>query len=200
MNKQEFLDALKIELGGLPEADIEERLEFYSEIIDDGVEDGLSEDAVISKLGSVEDLAMQIIADTPLIKIAKEKIKPKRRLKAWEIVLIALGSPIWGALLIALFAVALSIYISVWSVIISLWAVFGAFIGSAFGALVIGISLLSKADIVAGIAVIGIGIFSAGIGIFSFFGCRAATKGLILLTKKIMLSIKKRCVLGGADL
>ena len=197
MNKQEFLDALKIELGGLPEADIEERLEFYSEIIDDGVEDGLSEDAVISKLGSVEDVAMQIIADTPLIKIAKEKIKPKRRLKAWEIVLIALGSPILGALLIALFAVALSIYISVWSVIISLWAVFGALVGLAFALLVIGIGLLAKADIVAGIAVIGIGIFSAGIGIFSFFGCRAATKGLILLTKKIMLSIKKRCVSGG---
>ena len=140
---------------------------------------------------------MQIIADTPLIKIAKEKIKPKRRLKAWEIVLIALGSPIWGALLIALFAVALSIYISVWSVIISLWAVFGALIGSAFGALVIGISLLSKADIVAGIAIIGLGIFCAGIVIFLFFGCKAATKGLIWLTKKITLSIKKRCVSGG---
>ncbi len=36
----------------------------------------------------------------PLAKIVKEKIKPKHELKAWEVILIILGSPVWIPLLI----------------------------------------------------------------------------------------------------
>ena len=39
MNKEEFLNALRSALAGLPQEDIEERLAFYSESIDDRVED-----------------------------------------------------------------------------------------------------------------------------------------------------------------
>ena len=46
------------------------------------------------------------------IPAAKEKVKGRRQLKAWEIVLLALGSPIWISLLVAGFVVILSIYIS----------------------------------------------------------------------------------------
>ena len=42
MNKQEFLDALQGGLSGLPKEDLQRILDFYSEIIDDCVEDGLS--------------------------------------------------------------------------------------------------------------------------------------------------------------
>jgi len=38
MDKKEFLSELEKRLQGLPKADIEERLEFYSESIDDRVE------------------------------------------------------------------------------------------------------------------------------------------------------------------
>ena len=126
MNKQEFLAQLRKGLTGLPKDDIEERLTFYGEMIEDRIEEGLSEEEAISEIGSVGEIAAQTIADTPLAKIAKERIRTKGRLKAWEIVLLVLGSPIWLSLGIAAAAVILALYVSLWSVIVSLWAVFGS--------------------------------------------------------------------------
>ena len=101
MNKQEFLSVLRKGLSGLPQDDIEERLTFYSEMLDDRIEEGLSEEAAVAAIGDAEEVVRQAVADIPLAKIAKERIRPKRRLKAWEIVLLALGSPIWLSLGIA---------------------------------------------------------------------------------------------------
>ncbi len=191
MSKREFLNALKMKLSGLPKQDVEERLNFYSEMIDDRAEEGLTEEEAVSEIGSVNEIAAQIIADIPLIKIAKERITPKKQLKAWEIVLLALGSPVWLSLAVAAFAVILSLYAVLWSVIVSLWAVFVSFVACAPVCVVAGILFALSSNGLAGIAVIGAGIVCAGIAIFLFFGCKAATKGCILLTEKIALDIKK---------
>lgn len=190
MSKQEFIDKLRAKLSGLPKQELEERLNFYSEMIDDRMEEGHSEQEAVSEIGSVDEIAAQIVADIPLVKIAKEKIKPKRRLKAWEIMLLVLGSPIWLSLLIAAFAVILSLYASLWSVIISLWAVFGSLVCCAFGGIVAGIVFVLSGNGLTGIAMFGAGFLCAGLSIFLFFGCKAATKGTLLLTKKIALGIK----------
>ena len=125
MNKQEFLAELRKGLSGLPQDDIEERLIFYNEMLEDRIEEGLSEEEAVSAIGSVEEIAAQTIADTPLTKIAKERIRPNRRLKAYEIILLTLGSPIWLPLGLAAAAVMLSLYIVLWAVIVSVWAVWG---------------------------------------------------------------------------
>ncbi len=39
MTKQEFLSSLKNGLAGVPQKDVAERLDFYDEMIDDGMED-----------------------------------------------------------------------------------------------------------------------------------------------------------------
>ena len=41
-----------------------------------------------------------------------------------------------------------------------------------------------------GLAALGVGFLLAGISIFAFFGFLAATKGILLLTKKIVLGVK----------
>ncbi len=194
MKKQEFLAALKRRLSGLPKNDAQERLNFYSEIIDDRIEEGLSEEDAVSEIGSVDEISSQIIADIPFSKIAKERIKPKRRLKAWEILLLALGSPIWLSLLIAAIAVALSLYAVLWTVIVSLWAVFASLAACCFAGVVAGIGLALGEYGLTGICIMGAGLACAGLAIFLFFGCKAATKGSLLLTKKIALGVKKRFV------
>ncbi|MBR6760852.1 MAG: DUF1700 domain-containing protein [Oscillospiraceae bacterium] len=190
MHKQEFLLQLRKKLSGLPQDDMEERLTFYSEMIEDRMEEGLSEEEAVLAVGSVDEIVAQVVADMPLAKIAKERIKPKRRLKAWEIVLLALGSPIWLSLAIAAAAVILSLYVSLWSVIISLWAVWGSLIGCALGSAAAGIVMVCNGNALAGTAVIGGGIVCAGLLVFLFFGCKAATKGILMLTKKFALWIK----------
>jgi len=190
MKKQEFLSALAKRLSGLPKQETEERLHFYSEMIDDRMEEGRSEEEAVSEIGSVEEVAEQIIAETPLLKIVKENVKPKRRWAAWEILLLALGSPIWLSLAIAAFAVVLSLYVVLWSAAVSLWAVFVSFAACAVGCTAGGVLLAVGGFVPSGMIVLAAGTVCAGLAIFTFFGCKAATKGLLILTKKITVRIK----------
>ena len=94
MTKSEFLTELRTALVGLPEEDIEKSLDFYSEMIDDRVEEGLSEEEAVADLGSIEDIKTQILKDIPLTKIVKERGKPKRTLSGLEITLLIVGFPL----------------------------------------------------------------------------------------------------------
>lgn len=194
MNKQEFLSKLQNSLSGLPQDEIQERLAFYREMIEDRMEEGLTEEEAVLAVGSVEEIVSQIVADTPLTKIVKENIKPKRRLTVWEIILLILGSPVWFSLLITVFAVAVSLYAVLWSGIISLWAGFVSLVACSFAGVIAGIVFMVTGNSISGIATIGAGIVCAGLSIFMFFGCKAITKGMLRLTKNMFLAIKHRLI------
>ena len=190
MSKQEFLARLRNGLSGLPREDVEERLAFYGEMIEDRMEEGLSEEEAVAAVGTVEQIVEQIIADTPFVKIAKERIRPKRRLSALEIILLIIGSPLWLSLGIAAVAVVFSLYITLWSVIISLWSVFASLAACALAGVVACVLFVIRGDGIAGLAMLAAGMVCAGLSIFMFLGCKEATKGVVILTKKIALGIK----------
>ena len=194
MNKQDFLAGLRSGLSGLPPEDIEERLTFYGEMIDDRMEEGLSEEEAVAAIGEVSEIVRQTVADTPLAKIAKERIRPKRRLKTGEIVLLALGSPIWLSLAIAAAAVLFAVIVSLWSVILSLWAVFASLAVSAVAAVPAGAFFAVGGHGASGLALLSAGLVCAGLTILLFFGCQGAMKGLLLLTKKLTLWTKNRFI------
>ena len=190
MSKQEFLAALRKGLSGLPQDDIEGRLIFYGEMLDDRIEEGLSEDEAVSAIGDVEEIVRQTVADIPLAKIAKERIRPKRHLKAWEIALLALGSPIWLSLGVAAIAVIFALYVALWAVIVALWAVFGAFAVCAIVSVPACVIFAVHGSGASGLAILSAGIVCTGLSIFMFFGCKEATRGILMLTKKITIWIK----------
>ena len=64
MTQMRFLLELHERLSVLPEEEIEERLAFYNEMIADHMEEGLSEEEAVAAIGSVDEIASQIIADT----------------------------------------------------------------------------------------------------------------------------------------
>ena len=192
MTKMQFLMSLHDQLSGLPKDDVEQRLNFYNEMIEDRMEEGMTEAEAVAAIGSVEDIVSQIIEETSLVKIAKEKIRPKRRMKTWEILLLVLGSPLWLPLLVAAGAVILAVYASAWSVIVSLWAAFGALIASAVAGLVAGIALICISSVPSGMVMLAAGMVCAGLSILMFYGCKASTKGILLLTKKMALWLKNR--------
>ena len=194
MNKQEFLAQLRKGLSGIPKDDVDERLTFYSEMIDDRMEDGISEETAVCEIGDAGELVSQIIADIPLGRLVKQRITPKKKMKAWEIVLLVLGSPIWLSLLISAFAIILSLYVVLWSVIIVLWAVFASLAACGLAGIAAGVYFAAGGKALTGIAVAGGGIVCAGLSVFMFFGCKAATKGILNLTKKLAIRIKN-CVI-----
>lgn len=196
MTKQDFLTALRNRLSGLPGQDIEERLTFYSEMIDDRMEEGCPEEQAVSDIGSVEEVAEQILADIPLSRIAKEKIKTKRRMRAWEIVLLAAGSPLWIVLLAAAFVILLSVYLVIWTLVACAWVVFGALSLGGVGAVTFGMIYAITGLIYGGLASVAVGLVAAGLAIFAFFGCFWTTRFGVFLTKKIAIGIKN-CFVGG---
>lgn len=190
MNKQEFLSRLREGLSGLPQEDVAERLQFYGEMIDDKTEEGLSEDEAVAQIGPVEQIVSQSIEDPEPVKPAQAQPLSRRRLRAWEIVLLVLGSPLWLSLLVAVFAVVLSFGIAVWAVVLSLWAAALSLAVCAVCGAAAGILLLLRGDGLRGTALLGAGMVLAGFSVFLFFGCRTATKGAAFLTKKTAFGIK----------
>lgn len=190
MTKREFLSRLNEGLSGLPQEDAAGRLAFYSEMIDDRIEDGLSEEEAVAGIGPVEKIVAQIIEETPLTTLAKEKLRPKRRLRVWETVLLVLGSPLWLSLLLTAFAVVLTVYLVIWVLVLSLWIVDLSFFAAFFGGAAAGVLFFTGSGGLPGLSLFGAGLVFAGFSIFLFFGCKEATKGAAVLTKKIESKIK----------
>ena len=121
MTKQQFCARLKAKLKGLPKKDVEERLSFYGEMIDDRIESGLSEEEAISDVGTADEVASQIIGE--ITSSGSNEEKATKTLSAWQTVLLVLGSPLWIAIVLAGIAVIISIYAVIWSVTLAIWAV-----------------------------------------------------------------------------
>lgn len=197
MRKQDFIKELRLNLSFLPKEEIDDRISFYSELIDDKIEEGVKEEDAIKSIGSIDEIINQIIDEMPLSKIAKDKIKPKRKLSGLEITLIIVGSPIWLSLLLSLIAVLFSLYIIGWSIVISIWAILISLIAVLVAGIVLTIiSLFSNIYIVA-LSYLGATLVILGLTILMHYVCKIITRLYIKLTKLIVLSIKKKMLKRG---
>lgn len=194
MNKKEFLAALRAGLAGLPEADIQRWLDFYCELIEDRMEEGMTELEAVADVGSVQDLVAQILSETPLPKLVHAKVKPKRPLKAWEIVLLVLGSPVWVPLLFAGVLVILSCYVALWAVIVSLYAIDLSLALCAVASIFSSFLYLPSGDVLPRIFLIGVGLMSAGLSVLLFFAFTKVAAWILRLSKQAVLAVKFRFV------
>lgn len=191
MTKNEFFTQLRKKLCGLPSQDVEDRISFYNEMIEDRIEEGKSEEEAVFEIGSVDEISAQIINSTPLTKIAKEKIKPKRGLRAWEILLLIVGAPLWLSLLVAVIAVVFSFYAVLWSLVISVGAIFVSLIVCVGYFIFAGITYFILGKGLMGFAFIGLGLVCAGGGILAYYSCKLVAKAVVWITKKVVFAIKK---------
>lgn len=190
MNRNEFFETLRKGLAGLPQEDIDSSIDFYNEMVQDRMEDGLTEEEAVTAIGPVQEIVAQILSETSLTKLVKAKVNQNRAWKAWEIILLILGSPIWLTLLIAAVIIVLAVYIVIWSVIITLYA---ADISLAFGGIagILGFFAYFPTGNVAGaVLFIGAGLVCAGFSILLFFGSNQVTKGVIYISRLIWRGIK----------
>ena len=183
MNKSEFLAELEKALAGLPKKDVDERLAFFSEMIDDRMEEGLGEEEAVEAAGSIDEIVSQTVADVPLGRLVNEKMAAKRKMRGWEIALLILGFPLWFALLVAAAAIILSLYIALWSL--------------AMGGITLSIVYFAKGNTFPALMILGFVLFAAGLSIFMFYACVAATKGAAKIPKLIAAGIKSSIVRKG---
>ena len=189
MDKYDFLLALEARLEGLPEADRQASLDFYSEMLDDLVEGGMTETEAVASLGSPEAIAEEILLEMPLPKLVKAKMK-KRRLSGLEITLLAVGFPIWLPIGIALLAVVFAIYISLWAVVVSLYAANVAMAACAPTGILAAVVLFASGKPAAALLFLGAGLALAGLSILWFLLCNLTAKGVCRLGKLTLRGIK----------
>ena len=189
MDKYDFLLALEARLAGLPEADRQASLDFYSEMLDDLVEGGMTEAEAVASLGSPDAIAEEILLEMPLPKLVKAKMK-KRRLSGLEITLLAVGFPIWLPISIALLAVVFAIYISLWAVVVSLYAANVAMAACAPTGIAAAVVLFASGKPTAALLFLGAGLALAGLSILWFLLCNLTAKGMWKLGRLTLRGIK----------
>ena len=190
MNKNEFLHKLGIELLGLPQEDVEHWLEYYTEMLEDRIEEGMSEQEANAALGDPKAIARQILAQTPFTKLIKNKIAPKRKLQVWEIVLVVLGSPIWLAIAVSLAAAFFAIFASLWAGIVSVWAAELSVAVCGLAGVLFSFFLVGTGSVYQGLLLLGVGLFCAGLSYFGFFLCKWLSVLLAKLCKAFLLFVK----------
>ena len=194
MNKEEYLDAIRGRISAMPADDINRFMDYYSEMIDDRVEDGLSEDEAVADMGSPDAAVEQILEEMPLTKLVKEKIKPKHELRAWEVVLIVLGSPVWIPLLITAAVLLLTLWIVAFALLISFYAVVLSFVVAGICGLICIIPLFIANSPYTAVLMLGAALIGIGIAILFVVSVKPVTIGIFKVCKASVNGIKRMFV------
>lgn len=197
MKKHEFIDELTNALLGLGNDEIKKSLDYYCEMIDDAVENGEDEEAVIERLGSVQEIAQGIINETPLGKLVKENVK-RHKWSAAEIVLIIITSPVWLPMAAAVLSVGVSLYLSLWSVVASLFITSAALFLGGFALAVSSPFILAGLQGAKALLCLGMGLVCIGASVFLFYFSVLVSKLIIKLSVYCIRKIKKMFIRGGA--
>lgn len=190
MKKDEFLALLERKLDMLPESEVKRSLDYYAEMIDDRIEDGMQEEEAVAALEDIDEIVKRIQLEQPLSALVWEKVKPKRVLKGWELLLLIVGAPLWIPLMVAAACVFLAVYLVIWTAVLALWSVVAALLASAGFGLVTFVVLLLQGSVTTAFFILGAALFCGGLGIFSLFPVKWLSRGLIRLTGRFIVAVK----------
>lgn len=180
MNKETFLTRLTDALSHMDASERDRTVQYYREILEDRIEEGLSEEDAVAGMEPVEEIAARLLSESgPL---------PNKKRSRWLIALLIAASP----LLLAAGIIILSLYIVAWSVILSLFVVTAALalclivgIGSLFILLTAGYPQTA-------LFLLGAGLFCAAAGIALFIPVVALSKMLIRGAALLFQTIRGR--------
>ena len=196
MTKNAYLSELADRLRQLPQSEIDKSIAYYSEIIDDRMEEGCSEEEAVNGLEALVTAAERILQDAPLGMLVRERIRPKQAVSGWIIALLVIGFPVWFPLLLAAAGIVFAMYVVVWSLVF-------AFFASTFAVGTASLAVLITAFVRAGegagliFALLGVGLL--GIGCFILMGLATwmAASGVVRLTAALIRSLKMKLIHGG---
>ena len=150
----------------------------------------MDEREAVADIVSPEVAAAETLRAIPLHKLFIARVRPKRALRAWEIVFLVLGSPIWLSLLLAAVAVVLGVYAVLWSLILCLYAVELSLMAAGVMGAFLFVFYLADQSLPAALFVLGAGLVSAGL-VFPMHAASAkATKGMVWISKRLFLGMK----------
>ncbi|WP_408648278.1 DUF1700 domain-containing protein [Vallitalea pronyensis] len=177
MNKKAFLYALSELLSSLPKVEREKTLSYYAEIIDDQMEEGMTEEEAVDALGDVAHLADLAILNTPMSTLVKSKMRyNNNRLLT---VLLILGFPLWFPLSVVFAVIGVALYIVAWAAVASVWVASASSVGAAVVSL---FNTFFTNGVGNGVVFFGLFMTGVGLSVLLFFGAFLLSKLLIKFT------------------
>lgn len=198
MNKLQFLDAVRSNAASVPPEELAALLDYYTEMIDEAMDEGLSEEDAVARLGSWDEICEQIHAyraEPPLVTAPITKTQPETQkennanpnpapaeepaktkkwnrisLPTWAVILLILTSPVWGT-------VVLSLLIVLFAVVASLVIIGGALVISLF-AVVVALAVVGVVGIPAAFVLL---VTSSAAPFLLLFGSSLICLGLAIL-------------------
>ena len=185
MNKQEFLAALARELEPLPREERYQTLNYYDELIDDRLEDGQEEEAVIQSLGDPKAVAQELLAGED------ELLVPNRGLRVWLIVLPVLGFPLWGSLLVTAAVVLLCVFICLYIPVFTLGVLALSLLAGAVLGAVGTPFLIADTGLAAGLFQLGLAVGMLGLAALCAVGFWYTGKATVKAGKALWRWLKR---------
>ena len=170
MNKKQFCTLLENELRiYLSSEEVYKTLNFFKEMIDDRVDEGLSEEQAVSQLGNIDDIVGQILDEHNIKKRQKKlvwRFIPQKIPSAANIIIAILLFPIW----ITIFSLVASFFIAFVSLIFSLVvSVIAFFVGGIALILKAPFYLIYEKNIAYCLDTLGFGFIITGIGLIGIY-------------------------------
>lgn len=190
MSKEDFTFYLRKRLVLLPQEDIEDRIAFYTEMIDHRMGNGMTEEEAVASLGPIEDIAEHIMSEIPLSTLVMRQVNPDHKTKGWQIALIILGFPLWFPLIVTVSVLIVTFYLTAWIIQAAFYIVVLSLAIAAAAMIPFAIYLFIHSNIPGGLFAIGAGLIVFGVALIIFALCNGVTRLLIKLTGKILYRIK----------
>lgn len=177
MTKEVFLWELAHRLRQLPADEVRRQQAYYEELLDDMIEDGISEESAVAKLGDLSEITDEILRDFSLPTLVKSRLRPKNGWTIAAITVAVLGSPLWIPLLFALLLTVGALVLAFLSVIAALFLCVLTLACAGVLMLFRGFELFTLSGGYAVFA-IGIGLVTLGLVCLAFLAAKYASIGL----------------------
>lgn len=194
MSKKEFFKDLSMYLSKMKEADRNKFINYYEEMISDYMEDGLSEEEAVNKVGDPKIVAKELVDNSTGIKINL----PSTGSKAINLFFLIAGFPLWGSILLTIILSVLSIYLVLWCLPFALGASCIAFFASSIVG-VVGSPFIMAESLPHGVLQLGTGIAAIGLSLILGIAAIDLSKWVSWLTKtwnaKLLSVFRKKVVI-----
>ena len=187
LTKEKFILKLSLRLKDLDTSDIEKACEFYSKMIDDRVDDGMSKEEAIEALGPMDyieaSIRDNIRNNASFTHICNNDtlddilpIKEKRELNGSVLILLILSFPIWFSLIVLALALALAIFIGIWAVVCSSYIANAALGVGGLATLLSGFGFLFTGNFSPAVLAISEALLLIGAGLVLFVALKYITR------------------------
>ncbi len=194
MNKAEFLKELAFHLQKMSDSEKNKFITYYDEMISDYVENGVTEEEAVKKIGTPLKIAKELLEDYGNVKLNL----PSTGNKLLNIAVAIIGFPLWGSVLLTIVLLVFSAYVLIWCLPVAAGAGCVGFFSSAIIGM-IGTPLVIARSLPMGVIQLGTSMASIGISVLLGIAAMTMSKTFVNITKKfnvkLMELFKKKVVI-----